>query len=64
MKIRPKDGSIYYYLNAEGRIKQYPFNRIIDEMIWGMGNGFYTREEARQERERRQALQRKKDELL
>jgi len=62
VKVRPKDKEDYFFLDSEGIICETCWeDTYIDINTWNSGNVFFTKEEAKKELDKRQAIQRVKD---
>lgn len=64
-KIRPCYGERFLFLEETGLTVSATWGYSMkNTSVWEAGNGFFTEEEARKEREKRQAIQRVKDYLI
>lgn len=57
VKIRPNNLERYFVIWADGEISDTPYLAYGDKGIWYTGNGFFTKEEAEKELERRKVIQ-------
>lgn len=57
VKIRPNNQERYFVIWADGEISDTPYFDYGDKGIWNTGNGFFTKEEAEKELERRKVIQ-------
>lgn len=57
VKIRPNNLERYFVIWADGEISDTPYFAYGDKGIWNTGNGFFTKEEAEKELERRKVIQ-------
>lgn len=61
VKIRPNKEECYFVIWDDGEIENTPYATYIDKGVWNIGNGFFTKEEAEKELERRKVIQLLKD---
>lgn len=57
VKTRPNNLERYFVIWADGEISDTPYFAYGDKGIWNTGNGFFTKEEAEKELERRKVIQ-------
>lgn len=59
VKLRPDDNELYFYITLTNIIHSIRWDNTtsFDKNLWNVGNGFFTKEEAEKELERRKIIQ-------